>query len=243
MAAVALDRAPGLGPSCGARPSLRRKRALPGKVGSGDAAGGCSRHLRPAPAAGNEITIRLAGTAPAVLGSAPMSAGIAPPMCLTGVTVGTWQPAPSGPAFPAAPVPGVSRAHRNSRAWHYQAADCHCWPPRLAGLGLGVGLACSFGPGLRRGFLLSYDMAIEARSRSPRRCSAGPRPAEGGAQRRGAGRGVPHRARRHRAEACAAVDLRAGLRGRGGPAEREHWFARLAAGVFYAWNRSWPSGC
>jgi hypothetical protein len=27
-------------------------------------------------------------------------------MCLTGVTVGTWQPAPSGPAFPAAPVPG-----------------------------------------------------------------------------------------------------------------------------------------
>ena len=56
--------------------------------------------------AGNEITIRLAGTAPAALGSAPTSAGIAPPMCLTGVTVGTWQPAPSGPAFPAAPVPG-----------------------------------------------------------------------------------------------------------------------------------------
>jgi hypothetical protein len=56
--------------------------------------------------AGSEITIRLAGTAPAVLGSAPTPAGIAPPMCLTGVTVGTWQPTPSGPALPAAPVPG-----------------------------------------------------------------------------------------------------------------------------------------
>jgi len=55
---------------------------------------------------GNEITVRLAGTAPAVLGSAPMPAGMAPPMCLTGVTVGTWRPAPSGPAFPAVPVPG-----------------------------------------------------------------------------------------------------------------------------------------
>ena len=56
--------------------------------------------------AGNEITIRLAGTAPAVLGSAPTPAAIAPATCLTGVTVGTWQPAPSGPAWPAAPVPG-----------------------------------------------------------------------------------------------------------------------------------------
>jgi hypothetical protein len=56
--------------------------------------------------AGSEITIRLAGTAPAVLGSAPRPPGIAPAMCLTGVTVGTWQPAPSGPVFPAAPVPG-----------------------------------------------------------------------------------------------------------------------------------------
>jgi hypothetical protein len=56
--------------------------------------------------AGNEITVRLAGTAPAVLGSGPMPAGPAPAICLTGVTVGTWRPAPSGPAFPAAPVPG-----------------------------------------------------------------------------------------------------------------------------------------
>jgi hypothetical protein len=60
----------------------------------------------PLPGAGNEITVRLAGTAPAVLGGAPMPAGIAPATCLTGVTVGTWQPAPSGPAFPAVPVPG-----------------------------------------------------------------------------------------------------------------------------------------
>jgi len=56
--------------------------------------------------AGNGITIRLAGTGPAVLGSAPAPAAIAPAPCLTGVTVGAWQPAPSGPAFPAAPAPG-----------------------------------------------------------------------------------------------------------------------------------------
>jgi hypothetical protein len=56
--------------------------------------------------AGNEITIRLAGAAPAVLGSAPRPPGIAPALCLTGVTVGTWRPAPAGPVFPAAPVPG-----------------------------------------------------------------------------------------------------------------------------------------
>jgi hypothetical protein len=56
--------------------------------------------------AGNEITVRLAGTAPAVLGSAPAPAPITPAGCLTSVTVGTWQPAPAGRAFPAAPVPG-----------------------------------------------------------------------------------------------------------------------------------------
>src|SRR5215831_2523085 len=54
---------------------------------------------------GNEVTVRLAETAPAVLGGAPSPAVIAPAMCLTGITVGTWQPAPSGPAFPPAPVP------------------------------------------------------------------------------------------------------------------------------------------
>jgi hypothetical protein len=56
--------------------------------------------------AGNEITVRLAGTGPAVIGSAPAPAAIAAAPCLTGVTVGAWQPAPSGPAFPAAPAPG-----------------------------------------------------------------------------------------------------------------------------------------
>jgi hypothetical protein len=60
----------------------------------------------PLAGAGKELTVRLAGTAPAVLGSAPTQTGIAPAGCLTGVTVGTWQPAPSGPVFPAAPVPG-----------------------------------------------------------------------------------------------------------------------------------------
>jgi hypothetical protein len=55
---------------------------------------------------GNAVTVRLAGTAPAVLGSAPAPPGVAPAGCLTGVTVGTWQPARSGPALPAAPVSG-----------------------------------------------------------------------------------------------------------------------------------------
>jgi len=55
---------------------------------------------------GRELNVFLAGTPPTVLGSAAPPAGIAPAMCLTGITVGTWQPAPSGPAFPAAPVPG-----------------------------------------------------------------------------------------------------------------------------------------
>ena len=60
----------------------------------------------PLAGAGSEVTVRLAATAPAVLGAAPPLAGIAPLMCLAGVTVGSWQPAPSGQAFPAAPVPG-----------------------------------------------------------------------------------------------------------------------------------------
>ena len=55
---------------------------------------------------GKALTVRLVGTPPAVLGAAPPLAGVTPAMCLTGVTVGTWQPAPHGPAFPAAPVPG-----------------------------------------------------------------------------------------------------------------------------------------
>ena len=55
---------------------------------------------------GNALTVRLAGTAPTVLGSAPAPPGLAPLGCLTGVTVGTWQPATSGHAFPAAPVSG-----------------------------------------------------------------------------------------------------------------------------------------
>jgi hypothetical protein len=55
---------------------------------------------------GNALTVRLVRTAPTVLGSAPTPAGIAPAGCLTGITVGTWQPTRSGPAFPAAPLPG-----------------------------------------------------------------------------------------------------------------------------------------
>jgi hypothetical protein len=55
---------------------------------------------------GNAVTVRLAGTVPLVPGGAPPPPGIAPAACLTGVTVGTWQPARSGPAFPTAPVSG-----------------------------------------------------------------------------------------------------------------------------------------
>jgi hypothetical protein len=60
----------------------------------------------PLAGSGKQITVRLAGTAPAILGSALAPAGIVPAGCLTGVTVGIWQPARSGPAFPAAPVSG-----------------------------------------------------------------------------------------------------------------------------------------
>jgi hypothetical protein len=60
----------------------------------------------PLAGSGKTITVRLAGPAPAMLGNAPAPAGIAPAGCLTGVAVGIWQPARSGPAFPAAPVSG-----------------------------------------------------------------------------------------------------------------------------------------
>ncbi|HUY44127.1 MAG TPA: hypothetical protein VMV92_00155 [Streptosporangiaceae bacterium] len=79
---------------------------LGGKWAEATLPAGAHSFYVPLVGAGRELNVFLAGTPPAVLGSAASPAGITPAMCLTGVTVGTWQPAPPGPAFPAAPVPG-----------------------------------------------------------------------------------------------------------------------------------------
>ena len=104
------------------------------------------------------------------------------------------------------------------------------------GVGLALGLL-ALGPGLRRGFLLSYDMvAVPRESFTAAHVRPVRRPRPGGAQRCGAGRALPGGASRHRAEAPAADHLRAGRSGAAGPLDREPWFARLAAGVCYTWN-------
>jgi len=55
------------------------------------------------PAGQHTFYIPLEGSGAAVLVAL---AAPAPGGCLTGLSVGTWQPAPSGPAFPRTPVPG-----------------------------------------------------------------------------------------------------------------------------------------
>ena len=107
----------------------------------------------------------------------------------------------------AGPSPG-GRASRPSAATGGRG--------RSTGLALG---ALALGPGLRRGFLLSYDMVAVPREPFTAAIARADRRARpGGAQRRGAGHALPGGAGRHRAEAPAADDLRAGLLGWGGPA-------------------------
>jgi hypothetical protein len=55
------------------------------------------------PAGAHQFSLPVTGSGSAV---SLRPAGPGPAGCLTGITVGTWQPAPSGPAIPAAPVPG-----------------------------------------------------------------------------------------------------------------------------------------
>ena len=106
--------------------------------------------------------------------------------------------------------------------------------PALAGLGLGV---LALGPGLRRGFLLSYDMVFVPRQ---------PFTAALAGLAGGPPRAVPSDAVVAAASRALPADLVQKLlllsifvlacSGAAALLAREPWFARLAAGVFYAWN-------
>ncbi len=106
--------------------------------------------------------------------------------------------------------------------------------PALAGLALGV---LALGPGLRRGFLLSYDMVIVPRQ---------PFTATLAGLAGGPPRAVPSDAVVAAASRALPADLVEKLlllsifvlacSGAAALLAREPWFARLAAGVFYAWN-------
>ena len=126
----------------------------------------------------------------------------------------------------------LSRAHAPAlaaRAWLARV-----WPA-LAGLGLGV-LALG-GPGLRRGFLLSYDMVIVPRQ---------PFTAALAGLSGGPPRAVPSDAVVAAAARVLPADLVQKLlllsvfvlacSGAAALLAGEPWFARLAGGVFYAWN-------
>ncbi len=106
------------------------------------------------------------------------------------------------------------------------------------GLGLGVGLGLlALGPGLRRGFLLSYDMVVVPRQ---------PFTAAMFGLAGGPPRAVPSDAVLAAASRIVPADVVQKLvllsifalacAGAAALLEREPWFARLAAGVFYAWN-------
>ena len=106
--------------------------------------------------------------------------------------------------------------------------------PALAGLALG---ALALGPGLRRGFLLSYDMVLVPRQPFT--------PAMAGLAG-GPPRAVPSDAVVAVASRVLPADLVQKLlllsiftlacSGAAALLSREPWFARLAAGVFYSWN-------
>ena len=109
---------------------------------------------------------------------------------------------------------------------------------RFAGLALGAGLGLlALGPGLRRGFLLSYDMVIVPRepfTTTMFGLAGGPP------------RAVPSDAVLAVFSRIVPADIAQKLvllsifvlacAGAAALLEREPWFARLAAGVFYAWN-------
>ena len=103
-------------------------------------------------------------------------------------------------------------------------------------LGLGLGLL-ALGPGLRRGFLLSYDMVFVPRE---------PFTATMFGQAGGPPRAVPSDAVLAAASRVVPADIAQKLvllsifvlacSGVVALLGREHWLARWAAGVFYAWN-------
>ena len=109
------------------------------------------------------------------------------------------------------------------------------WAPALA-LGLGLGLL-ALGPGLRRGFLLSYDMVFVPRQPFTATMSglAGgpPRAVPSDAVMAAAARVLP--ADMVQKAVLVAIFVLA-CSGAAALLEREHWLARLAAGAYYAWN-------
>jgi hypothetical protein len=115
-----------------------------------------------------------------------------------------------------------------------RARSAGAWPGLLAGLGLGV---LALGPGLQRGFLLSYDMVLVPRE---------PFSAAMAGLNGGPPRAVPSDAVLAVASRVLPADLVQKLvllaifvlacSGAAVLLRGEHWLARLAAGAYYAWN-------
>jgi hypothetical protein len=123
----------------------------------------------------------------------------------------------------------AARADRARRA-----RSAGAWPGLLAGLGLGV---LALGPGLQRGFLLSYDMVTVPRQ---------PFTATMFGLAGGPPRAVPSDAVLAVASRVLPADIVQKLllltifvlacSGAAALLRSEHWLARLAAGAYYAWN-------
>ena len=136
------------------------------------------------------------------------------------------------PETGTAPAPGArAGAAEPARRWRPRAGRLL---PLAVGLGLGL---LALGPGLGRGFLLSYDMV------------AVPRQPFGAAMfglSGGPARAVPSDAVLAALSLVVPADLAQkalllaifvlACAGAAALLPREPWFARLAAGVFYAWN-------
>jgi hypothetical protein len=158
----------------------------------------------------------------------------------SGTTAGRTEPhgGPGDPATPARPAPGrAGGAARGGGARGGEAGAAlavrRAWP---AVVGLGLGLL-ALGPGLGRGFLLSYDMV------------AVPRQPFGAAMfglSGGPARAVPSDAVLAALSRVIPADLAQkalllaifmlACAGAAALLPREPWYARLAAGVFYTWN-------
>ena len=153
----------------------------------------------------------------------------------SGTTAGRTEPHgdPGGPAPPARPAPGRAGAAARGGGAGAALAVRRAWP---AVVGLGLGLL-ALGPGLGRGFLLSYDMV------------AVPRQPFGAAMfglSGGPARAVPSDAVLAALSRVIPADLAQkalllaifmlACAGAAALLPREPWYARLAAGVFYTWN-------
>jgi len=133
-------------------------------------------------------------------------------------------------------LPGVLayRAHPASAAEPGQSPAA--WRVSAVGLGLLLGLL-ALGPGLRRGFLLSYDMVVVPRE---------PFAAAAAGLAGGPARAVPSDAVLAAASRVLPADIVQKLIllaifvlaccGAAALLRGQHWLARLAAGAYYAWN-------